>query len=107
MVTVLLLLLLMILLMILLFRWYLNNQILDGKTSKTLTLSPLNRTLHAAILKCAARNKIGRSEETHTLEVSPFSRVFFFSFVKKKIKIHQNKIENRPVFLQTNKQRTF
>ncbi|XP_023330824.1 irregular chiasm C-roughest protein [Eurytemora carolleeae] len=51
------------------YKWYLNNQILDGKTSKTLTLSPLNRTLHAAILKCAARNKIGRSEETHTLEV--------------------------------------
>ena len=90
--------------MILLFRWYLNNQILDGKTSKTLTLSPLNRTLHAAILKCAARNKIGRSEETHTLEVSLGC---FFSFREGKDKIHQNKIENRPVFLQTNKQRTF
>ncbi|KAL0273423.1 UNVERIFIED_CONTAM: hypothetical protein PYX00_006087 [Menopon gallinae] len=52
------------------YKWFVNNELVDGDHTTELVLRNVTRKLHDAIVKCKVHNPVGESEAFETLEVS-------------------------------------
>ena len=52
------------------YKWYVNNEMVEGNHKTELVLRNVTRKLHDAIVKCKVHNPVGESEAFETLDVS-------------------------------------
>ncbi|XP_052562384.1 irregular chiasm C-roughest protein-like isoform X1 [Culex pipiens pallens] len=52
------------------FRWYVGKEMVLGDYSTELVILNISKKYHDVIVKCEARNAVGKSEESETLDIS-------------------------------------
>lgn len=52
------------------YKWYVNNELVEGEPTTELVIRNVTRKLHDAMVKCKVHNSVGESEAFETLEVS-------------------------------------
>ena len=51
------------------YTWFVNGVRANGFESDYFVISNISQSYHNSIVKCEVRNEIGKSEETHTLQI--------------------------------------
>ena len=51
------------------YQWYVDDIAVNGNQGTELEISNIGRDRHEKIVKCQVRNKIGKSEQTETLNI--------------------------------------
>lgn len=51
------------------YRWYINDEQIDGQTSHTVTLFNVTRDYQNSLVKCVVQNSVGISLDTESLDV--------------------------------------
>nr|XP_029717674.1 irregular chiasm C-roughest protein-like isoform X1 [Aedes albopictus] len=51
------------------YKWYIGHEMVNGNFSTELVISNISKKFHQAVVECEARNVVGKSEESETLNV--------------------------------------
>lgn len=52
------------------YRWFLNQQLVFPENPMEFVISNVSRKQHDSIVKCEARNLVGKSEDSQTLDIT-------------------------------------
>ena len=52
------------------YKWYINDQQVEGDPKTEYTLRNISRKQHDSIVKCEVHNAVGKSEESEALDIT-------------------------------------